>query len=70
MQATPLSEIDPVGRFNPTPFISIQPNPFTPISLEAEFPTIKREYLALREAKMASDYRTDTEHSLHKGQWE
>lgn len=39
-------------------------------SLEAEAATIKREYLALREAKMASDYRADTEHSLHKGKWE
>lgn len=39
-------------------------------SLEAKAATIKREYLALREAKMASDYHADTEHSLHKGKWE
>ena len=60
LQSFNLSPAPPIGSLE-TP---------TPTSLEAEFATIKKEYLALREAKTASDYRADGEHSLHKGKWE
>lgn len=57
----------PLHLYDP---ITPSPHYHKPHRLEAEFATIKKEYLALRQAQMKSDYQTDTEHSLHTGQWE
>lgn len=38
--------------------------------LEDNVDVIRKEYQALREMKVASDYKEDGEHSLHKGAWD